>query len=147
MAGKSRPIDLKFTRLQPPANLSAGAAEVFRQTIAAVDADHFSAVDLPLLEQYAVAADLARQAQAQLDADGAIVAGKANPWLVVQEKAVRALTALSARLRICPQSRFDRLVAASKARPKGARPWDTDPENPLSKFKRPVDPHAEFESA
>ena len=50
--------------------------------------------------------------------------GKASPWLTVQEKTVRALTALSARLRICPQSRFDRLVAGTKDRPKGPRPWD-----------------------
>ena len=138
MSEKSSPVEVRFTRLQPPGNLSAGAAAVFTRTVAAVEADHFTAVDLPLLEQYAVAADLARQAQGELDAHGAIVDGKASPWLTVQEKTVRALTALSARLRICPQSRFDRLVAGTKARPKGPRPWDdVESGSALAKFKRP----------
>lgn len=134
MSGKSRPLDLRFVRLEPPANLSPGAAEVFKRTVEALDADHFAACDAPLMEQYAVAADLARQAQAQLDEHGAVVAGKANPWLVVQEKSVRSLVALAARLRLSPQSRFDRLVAATKSRPKGTRPWESDPADPLAAY-------------
>ena len=137
MSETSPAVEVRFTRLQAPANLSAGAA-VFARTVAAVEADHFTAVDLPLLEQYAVAANLARQAQGELDAHGAIVDGKASARLTVQEKTVRALTALSARLRICPQSRFDRLVAGTKARPKEPRPWDdAEPGNALARFKRP----------
>ena len=57
-------------RLKGSPSLSQGAAAIFAATVAAVDAAHFSAVDLPLLEQYAGAADLARQAQRHLDKDG-----------------------------------------------------------------------------
>ena len=49
-------------------------------------------------------------------------------WLVlaVSEKAIKQLVALSARLRICPQSRFDRLGAGSNSRPQpdASQPWD-----------------------
>ena len=34
-----------------------------------------------------------------------MVDGKPSPWLTVQEKAVRALVALSLRLRLSPQAR------------------------------------------
>jgi hypothetical protein len=32
--------------------------------------------------------------------EGAVIDGKANAWLVVQEKCIRAMTALSMRLRL-----------------------------------------------
>jgi hypothetical protein len=70
---------------------------------------------LPLLAQYAGAADLAEQAQRHLDQDGAVVNGKASAWLAVLEKSSRACVALSARLRVCPQSRFDRLVSGANS--------------------------------
>jgi hypothetical protein len=58
-------------------------------------------------------------------AGGPIVDGKASPWLVVQEKAVRAMTALSMRLRLSPQSRLDpKTVARDKTPAAGPRPWD-----------------------
>jgi phage terminase small subunit len=127
-------------RLNAPATLSEGATAIFERTVAAVDPGHFSAVDLPLLEQFAAGADLARQAQKHLDDDGAVVAGKASAWLTVLEKASRSCVALSARLRICPQSRFDRLVAGANSRPQPDRP--TDPllagyeEDPAEQFFR-----------
>jgi hypothetical protein len=72
------------------------------------------------------------------------VGGKANPWIVVQEKAQRAMVALSARLRLSPQTRFDRLVAATTSRYQGPRrkPWEWPPEesrgpNPLDEFDVP----------
>jgi len=121
-------------RLTVPPSLSEGAAAVFVQTVSAVDPDHFSAVDLPLLEQYASAADLARRAQKQLDNTGAVIDGKASPWLVVLEKAHRSCVALAARLRVCPQSRFDRLVAGANSRAQrgGSKPWEI--QDPSEKF-------------
>jgi len=128
-------------RLKPPVNLSEGAAAIFVQTVNAVDPDHFSPVDLPLVEQYAAAADLARQAQKHLDEDGAVIDGKASAWLAVLEKSNRSCVALSARLRVCPQSRFDRLVAGANSRPQaGDSSRITDPllagyeEDPADRF-------------
>ena len=118
-------------RLKPPATLSKSAGAIFLATVESVDPSHFSPVDLPLLAQYAGAADLARQAQQHLDAEGAVTPeGKASPWLVVLEKASRSCVALSARLRVCPQSRFDRLVAGANSRQQFGvgkpRPWERD---------------------
>jgi len=48
--------------------------------------------------------------------DGAVIDGRASPWLGVAEKAHMQLVALSARLRICPQSRFERLAAGANSR-------------------------------
>ncbi|MDN8615488.1 P27 family phage terminase small subunit [Variovorax ginsengisoli] len=115
-------------RVQPMTTLSPPALAVFKHIVASVDPSHFSAVDLPLLESYANHAAMATHAAQQIDAEGAVVAGKPSPWLTVQEKAVKALTALSARLRIAPQSRFDRLVAGANSRQQlnTPKPWEQD---------------------
>lgn len=112
-------------RLSAPSPLAEGPAAVFNHIVNAVDPSHFSAVDLPLLESYANAAHLATLAAHELEANGAVIDGKASPWLGVQEKASKQLVALSARLRICPQSRFDRLVAGANSRTQINRrkPW------------------------
>lgn len=108
-------------RLKPPPALSEPALKVFEYVVGAVDPGHFSEVDLPLLEAYATSAAMATLSAQMLEQEGAVVDGKANAWLTVQEKSQRSLVALSARLRICPQSRFDRLVAASNSRPQMRR--------------------------
>jgi hypothetical protein len=48
-----------------------------------------------------------RAAQA-LRREGDVVNGKPSPWITVQEKAVRAMTALSMRLRLSPQARREK---------------------------------------
>ncbi len=115
-------------RLAPPDTLSPTAKRVFEHIVTSVDPSHFSPVDIPLLEGYAQSAALATQAAQMLDKDGAVVDGKASPWVNVSATAQKQLVALSARLRICPQSRFDRLGAGSNSRPQPdapkGQPWD-----------------------
>jgi phage terminase small subunit len=94
-------------RLYPGANLSPEIAEIFETIVAQVSADHFRASDEPLLEQYAQAVSLGRQAFAALEAEGPVLNGKPSPWVVVLEKAHRSSVALSARLRLSPQHRTD----------------------------------------
>lgn len=77
-----------------------GRPAEFLRIVTAERADHFKPSDMPLLVQYAEAAALAERAVRELQRDDA----KAS-WLTRWEKACRTLTALSARLRICPQSR------------------------------------------
>jgi phage terminase small subunit len=123
-------------RITPPATLSPAAKAVFVHIVANVDPSHFSKVDLPLVEAYANSAALATEAAQRIDADGAVSAdGKLSPWLAVSEKAQKQLVALSARLRICPQSRFDRLGAGanSRAQPDGVKPWEWD-KAPKNKY-------------
>ena len=104
------------TRLKAPGTLSDGARSIFERTVKAVDPDHFSAVDLPLLAEYANAAAQAEEAAQELAKTGLVIDGKPSPWLIAQEKSVRAMVALSARLRVAPQSRFDRLTAGANSR-------------------------------
>jgi hypothetical protein len=117
-------------RLEMPAGLSKEVAEVFDFMVRYQSPDHFAMTDTPILVEYCRATVLANQAAAALGVDGPITPmGKASPWLVVQEKAQRALVALSARLRLCPQSRFDRLKAGTSARTSNHRkPWELTPE-------------------
>lgn len=104
-------------RLTPPGTLSHAAKAIFMHIVANVDPSHFSEVDMPLLESYSNSSALATEAGQKLDREGAVVEGKPSPWLAVSEKAIKQLVALSARLRICPQSRFDRLGAGANSRP------------------------------
>ena len=103
-------------RIAPPTTLSPTAREIFIHIVENVDPSHFSEVDLPLLEGYANSAALSTEAAHHLGEDGAVMDGKVSPWLGVAEKAHKQLVALSARLRICPQSRFDRLAAGANSR-------------------------------
>jgi hypothetical protein len=58
--------------------------------------EHFRPADGILLARYVESAALAETAAHELR-KGAVIDGKASPWLVIQEKAIRAMTALSGR--------------------------------------------------
>ena len=103
-------------RLKPPPSLSIAARAVFEHLVNAVDPAHFCAADMPLLETYATHAAIASEAAERISVEGALINDKPNAWLSVFEKSTKQLVALSARLRVCPQSRFDRLVAGSNSR-------------------------------
>ena len=89
-------MDGKPNRLNPPTSLSAAERAIFFDVVAACDRDHFRPSDLPLLVRYVEAAALGDQAAEQLRL-GAVINGKPSPWITVQEKAVRAMVALSMR--------------------------------------------------
>jgi len=108
-------------RLAPPAGLSEPARLVFLEVVASNGPEHFTRADTPLLLAYCTACSMERQASDALERDGPIVGGRASPWLVVQEKQVRAMTALALRLRLAPQSRLDSRAAGRSAGRRGAR--------------------------
>ena len=96
------------TRLRPRSGLSPEVKLIWAELVTSMPHSHFRATDAPLIEQYAQSIALARQAYAHLNEEGSVVGGRANPWLVVLEKAHRSSVALSMRLRLSPQSRLDR---------------------------------------
>ena len=116
------PLDGSPPQLQPPASLSPPEAQLFRDLIAAVDRKHFRSSDLPLLCRYVEACVLAEQAAKELR-QGAVIDGKPSGWLIVQEKCVRTLTALSLRLRLSPQARLGNRSVGRQKPPDGPRPW------------------------
>jgi len=99
------PIASRAARLRPPPTLSESERAIFIDIVAACDANHFRASDLPLLCRYAEACALAEQAAQELRQGGAVIGGRPSPWIMVQEKANRTIVALSMRLRLSPQSR------------------------------------------
>jgi phage terminase small subunit len=99
------PLETRSNRLCPPASLSESERAVFVDVITSCKANHFQQSDLSLLCRYAELSVLAEQAAGHLKTEGPVIAGRVNPWLVVQEKAVRGLVALSMRLRLSPQAR------------------------------------------
>jgi hypothetical protein len=61
-----------------------------------------------------------------IEAIGAVINGKASPWITIQEKAVRAMVALTMRLRLSPQSRIDPLTVGRQQPRQGPAPWEFD---------------------
>ncbi|MGY8677105.1 hypothetical protein Q2941_04730 [Bradyrhizobium sp. UFLA05-153] len=90
--------------MKPPSNLSPAERAAFLDIVNNTAPTHFQMSDLPLLCRYAEAIVLAERAAKELRGN-AVVNGKASPWLVVQEKSLRAIVALSMRLRLSPQGR------------------------------------------
>jgi phage terminase small subunit len=95
-------------RLRPRSGLPPEVKLLWSELVSSMPHDHFRASDSALIEQYYQAIALARQAYANLTEEGSVIAGRANPWLVVLEKSHRSSVALSMRLRLSPQSRMDR---------------------------------------
>jgi len=117
-------IDGKPPRLDPPTSLPEAERTIFVDLVNACEPTHFRPSDAPLLCRYCEAAVLAEQAAHELRQTGAVVNGKSSPWIVVQEKAVRAMVALSMRLRLSPQSRIDPKTLGRQQVYMGPKPWE-----------------------
>ena len=116
-------VDDQPARPSPPARLSEAERELFVAIVAGCDGLHFRQPDLPLLSRYCEAAVLAEQAALELR-NGAVVDSKPSPWIVIQEKCVRAMVSLSMRLRLSPQSRIDAKTLGRQQPYVGRRPWE-----------------------
>ena len=116
-------VDGKPNRLLPPASLSDVERTVFVDLITACDPKHFRPSDLPLLCRYCETAFWPNRRP--WSCGGArLWTGKPSPWITVQEKAVRAMVALSMRLRLSPQSRIDPKTMGRQQQHEGPWPWD-----------------------
>lgn len=117
-------VDGKERRLDPPASLQGAERTIFIDLINACESKHFRPSDLPLLLRYVEACALGDQAAEHLRTMGAVVDGKPSPWITVQEKAVRAMVALSMRLRLSPQARLDPKSLARQQPRLYPPPWE-----------------------
>jgi phage terminase small subunit len=110
-------------RLRAPASLSETERVIFAAVVEACDAKHFRQSDLPLLCRFCELTALADHAASELRKHGAVINGRASPWIVVQEKCVRGLVALSMRLRLSPQARIDAKTLGRQNIYTGPKPW------------------------
>jgi phage terminase small subunit len=117
-------VDGKPERLKPPTHLGPDERRRFDELVESCDSTHFRRSDLPLLCRYVEADALGERAAAELRVSGPVINGRASPWLTAQEKAVRALVALSMRLRLSPQSRIDPKAASLRSDTAKHRPWE-----------------------
>src|SRR5262245_16873980 len=102
-----------------PDGLSDRERTIFTDLVRACDADHFTEGDLPLLVAYVSAVAQHERAVAALHEQGDVITNakgepRANPWLVVQEKAAREMGLFAMRLRLSPQARRERAVAPKR---------------------------------
>jgi phage terminase small subunit len=111
-------------RLRAPACLSETERAIFASVVKACDPRHFRQSDLPLLSRFCELTALADQAACELREHGAVLNGRASPWIIVQEKCVRGLVALSMRLRLSPQSRIDPKSLGRRQIHTGPKPWE-----------------------
>jgi phage terminase small subunit len=91
-------------RLRPPADLAELERKVFVDIVTSCKATHFAASDMPLLTAYCRAVVMEQQASGEL-ARAPVVDGEVSPWLRIQTAALKAMVALSMRLRLSPQGR------------------------------------------
>jgi phage terminase small subunit len=98
-------VDGRVSHLETPADLPASLRPIVDDLVASQRPEHFRPGDEHLLEQYAQAITVGRKAFAKLEKEGYVVGGKANPWIIILEKAHRSVVALSGRLRLAPQMR------------------------------------------
>ena len=92
--------------LAPSPGAPPEVRKLFSELVASVPEGHFVVSDAPLLEEYATAIHWARQATLALAKQGPLnIEGRPSGWVAIQEKASKAIVALSARLRLSPQHR------------------------------------------
>ena len=111
------------SRLEPPASLPDAERKTFLDLVNGCDPEHFRLCDLPLLVRYSESIVLADRAAQELR-KGAIIKGRTSPWLAVQREAVKAMVALSIRLRLSPQSRIDPKTLGRQQLRTGPAPWE-----------------------
>jgi hypothetical protein len=118
-------------RLNPPDDLTAEAAEVWRSIVSSNPADLFSPGSSPLLAQlcrHTVAARRVAQWLAKIEqSEGALDEARWFQLLARQESESKVIAQLATRLRLTPQSRYTPHGAATAARKTrtGPAPWES----------------------
>lgn len=117
------------TRLQPPAHLTARAAEAWIELVSSLPANAFAASDRHLLEMWAESVAKHRLCMEVIEKEGIVVIGKdgqtvKHPLLDVAEKQARLVNGLAARLRIGPSTRETRDTRSRQAKSSPANDFD-----------------------
>ena len=102
--------------MEPPGDLSASEAKLFREIIASNHPDHFVHSDAYLLASYCQAIAASRRTAKQMIKDPKVV--------VVWERATRMQAQLATKLRLSPSSRMDAQTAFRKSRKHNPSAYD-----------------------
>ena len=116
-------------RPPPPSGLSSEAKGIWTAIVESLRVDYFIESDLLLLEQYVAAIVAANKAREILAKQGPVIDGKINPHFLILDHESKRIATFSIRLRLAPQSRYDRAVAGGKVRPVSRAKWEkADPD-------------------
>ena len=97
------PIDAGRVRIEPPDQLEAEAAQIFREVVSSCEPRHFRKSDIPLLANFARATYLAGHYSRKVgELDGAF-----KSWC----EATKIQMQLATKLRLTPQTRTDSRAA------------------------------------
>jgi len=100
--------ELRGAGLWSPDEIFDSAKALWRETVAASDADAFTRLDSPALAQYCLHVVLLRLVNLELKEGGLLPNGKASPWIAVDSTQTAGMIWLSSRLGLNQQSRFYR---------------------------------------
>jgi hypothetical protein len=126
----------------PDAKLTDAQAAVWKRITASKPGDWFNGDDLFLLAELCRALDMCDRLADAIDAMDIRNGDTLARRLALRDKEARRVTVLATKLRLTPQSRYDKGAAATAAkRPNGARPWEFS-ANPFAEFAPAVDESA-----
>jgi hypothetical protein len=109
----------------PPKGLSRAESNVWRSTLCAMPRDWIRASDFPLLTELCRAVSMCDQLALKIATTEDV--GELKVLLDLRDRESRRAAALSTKLRLAPQSRYDRHAAGTAARNSGhRRPWESD---------------------
>ncbi len=127
------PVEALPQRPEPPARLSTGAAQLWRDVVSCYKPDHFAPQDLPLLASFCEHAVQLEQLDKQIADDGpwlkateARPAG-VHPAINARATLIKGIAVLATKLRLPPNARFRRDGQGSEPAPaptKHKRPWE-----------------------
>jgi phage terminase small subunit len=110
------PIDVGRIRIEPPKNLEAKAAAIFKDVVDSVEPRHFRRADIPLLASFARATHLAAHYSSRIG--GAEIF---RQWV----ECTKLQMQLATKLRLTPSSRTDsRAANRTTDTPDEGKPWE-----------------------
>jgi phage terminase small subunit len=111
-------------RPDAPKHLSREEADEWRRVVERMPAGWFPAETHGLLECYCAHVTMARFIQAQIRSDRSLE--NIARWAKAHEAETAAVARLATKLRITPNSRYDRRQAgiACRTEPRGPKPWE-----------------------
>lgn len=120
-------VQFDTARLPPPDGLNAAESLIWEQALRSKPQEYFHADDLILLREYCRAVAMCdRLAEKCEAANGGDTLAR---YLGLRDKEVRRVTVLATKLRMTPQSRYDKQVAATASRNNATlpKPWEKNP--------------------
>lgn len=112
----------------PPPTLDADGKALWNEIVRSLQPGYFLQSEHPVLETYVQGILSIRRHREMLKIEGDFPGGKLNRRHMLLQSEIKSMTGLATRLRLCPQSRLDRMMAGKATRPPARAAHDVSPE-------------------